>query len=51
MPFAPVNEDGAVMYYEDSGLPSDSATYTTIVLIHGLGLHGGAYDIFVPDRA
>lgn len=51
MPFAPVNEDGAVMYYDDSGIPDDSATYTTVILVHGLVFHGGSYDILLKSVA
>lgn len=43
MPYAPVNKDGAVMYYDDSGIPGDSTTYTTVILVHGLVFHGGSY--------
>lgn len=35
MPFAPVNERGAHMFYEDSGVPSGSTTHITLVILHG----------------
>ncbi|KAJ3553764.1 hypothetical protein NM688_g3445 [Phlebia brevispora] len=43
MPSAPVNSDGALMYYEDSGVPPGSEDYVTVVLIHGLVLHGATF--------
>lgn len=43
MPEAPVNDSGAVLYYEDTGAPEGSTDYLTVVLVHGLTFHGGAY--------
>ncbi|PSR70854.1 hypothetical protein PHLCEN_2v13295 [Hermanssonia centrifuga] len=40
MPTIPVNSDGAVLYYEDSGAPDGPDPYCTIVLIHGLIFNG-----------
>ena len=41
MPTIPVNDEGAVLYYEDSGAPEGSANYTTIIILHGFLFHGG----------
>lgn len=35
MPLAPVDESGTQYYYVDTGAPSNSPNYTTLVLIHG----------------
>lgn len=36
MPIAPVDDQGTVLFYEDSGILSSDEPYTTLVLIHGL---------------
>lgn len=41
MPEIPVNDKGAVLYYEDTGAPDGSSDYLTIVLAHGLTFYGG----------
>lgn len=41
MPTAPVSDDGAFVYYEDSAAPADVQDYTTIVLVHGYSLNSG----------
>ena len=41
MPTAPVDDKGNVLYYEDSGAPEGLTVYSTVVLIHGGGFHGG----------
>lgn len=41
MPTVPVNAEGSVMYYEDTGAPPDNKVYTTIALVHGLIFHSG----------
>ena len=41
MPTLPVNDAGAVVYYEDSGVPNGSSDYTTIVMIHGFMFTSG----------
>ncbi|KAI0755320.1 hypothetical protein C8Q80DRAFT_1217006 [Daedaleopsis nitida] len=41
MPTAPVDDNGVVLYYEDSGAPTGSIDYTTLVLVHGHCFHGG----------
>ena len=42
MPIATVNDEGAFLYYEDSGAPEGVADYTTIFMAHGLVFHSGA---------
>ncbi|RPD62824.1 hypothetical protein L227DRAFT_562086 [Lentinus tigrinus ALCF2SS1-6] len=51
MPTAPVNEHGAVLYYEDSGVPGGSIDYVTIVLIHGTCFHSAVYRRMIPYAA
>lgn len=41
MPTIPVNDDGAVLYYEDSGPPEGVTDYTTVIILHGFVYHGG----------
>ena len=43
MPSIVVNDKGHILSYEDSGSPvNDSKTsYTTLILFHGTGFHGG----------
>ena len=41
MPILPVNDAGAVVYYEDSGIHNGSSDYTTIVMIHGFMFTSG----------
>lgn len=41
MPTIPVNDDGAVLYYEDSGAPGDAPYYPTVFVLHGFIYHGG----------
>ncbi|KAI0340788.1 alpha/beta-hydrolase [Trametopsis cervina] len=43
MPIIPVNEDGAVLYYEDSGTPLNSKDYHTVFLIHGFIFHSAIF--------
>lgn len=43
MPTIPVNKQGAVMHYEDSGAPLESNDYATLIIVHGAGFHGGGY--------
>ena len=43
MPTVPVTQQGAVLYYEDSGVPGGSTDYVTIILIHGTCFHSGEY--------
>ncbi|KAH9948846.1 Alpha/Beta hydrolase protein [Amylocystis lapponica] len=50
MPIAPVSKD-ASLYYEDSGVPTGSTTYTTLVLIHGAVFHGGTFRRMIPFAA
>ncbi|GJE93301.1 hypothetical protein PsYK624_094600 [Phanerochaete sordida] len=51
MPEAPVDENGTVLYFEDSGAPSGSSTYLTVVLLHGLLFHGAIFQNLVPHAA
>ena len=41
MPTVPVNDAGAVCFYEDSGVPHGSDNYLTIVALHGSSFHSG----------
>ena len=41
MPLAPVDENGTVIHYEDTGVPKDSKNYLTVVLMHGILFHSG----------
>lgn len=43
MPVAPVDANGTVLYYEDSG-PLEG-NYTTFVIVHGTAFHGGEHPI------
>ncbi|KAI0337254.1 hypothetical protein BDW22DRAFT_1364336 [Trametopsis cervina] len=48
MPQAPVDDAGAVLFYEDSGAPPNSTEYTTIVLVHGMIFHSGTFHRLLP---
>ena len=50
MPFAPVDNNGTQFYYEDTGAPTGSSAYTTLVLIHGAVFHSGMWRTF-PQAA
>lgn len=42
MPTIPVNQQGHVLYYEDTGAPTISnVPYTTLIVVHGTLFHGG----------
>lgn len=42
MPTIPVNQQGHVLYYEDTGPPAISnEPYTTLIVVHGTLFHGG----------
>ncbi|KAI0075966.1 hypothetical protein K474DRAFT_1645816 [Panus rudis PR-1116 ss-1] len=43
MPLAQVDDHGIALYYEDSGAPTGSSNYTTLVLIHGALYNNGIY--------
>ncbi|KAI0089050.1 hypothetical protein BDY19DRAFT_122499 [Irpex rosettiformis] len=43
MPTIPVNDEGAVLYYEDSGAPQGAKDYSTIFLLHGFIFHGATF--------
>ncbi|THH29454.1 hypothetical protein EUX98_g4744 [Antrodiella citrinella] len=51
MPFAPVNDDGAKMEYEDSGAPADSTTYATVLVLHGGYFNNGIFRRLIPFAA
>lgn len=38
-----------MLYYEDSGAPSGSPNYTTLVLVHGTCFHSGTFATFTSD--
>ena len=40
MPFAPIDDKGTVLEYEDSGAPQ-SANYTTVFMVNAFLWHGG----------
>ncbi|KAJ3555733.1 hypothetical protein NM688_g2410 [Phlebia brevispora] len=48
MPVAPLDENGTVLYYEDSGAPDASTDYLTIVLVHGMIFHGAIFRPLLP---
>lgn len=41
MPLAPVNDEGVVLYYHDTGVPGNRTDYVTLIIIHGTIFHGG----------
>ena len=41
MPTIPVNDEGAVLFYEDSGAPQATEHYATLFILHGFMFHGG----------
>ncbi|KAL1950823.1 hypothetical protein VTO73DRAFT_5947 [Trametes versicolor] len=51
MPIAPVDDNGTVLYYEDSGAPAGSTDYITVVLIHGTCFHSAVYRPMIPFAA
>ncbi|OJT12830.1 hypothetical protein TRAPUB_10665 [Trametes pubescens] len=51
MPTAPVDDNGTVLYFEDSGAPSGSTDYTTLVLVHGTCFHSAVYRPMIPFAA
>lgn len=44
MPYAPITDEGAVLYYDDSGTPAGREDYVTVVAIHGTLFHSGTFD-------
>ncbi|KAI0775346.1 hypothetical protein BC629DRAFT_1290877 [Irpex lacteus] len=48
MPTIPVNDDGAVLYYEDSGAPGDAQYYPTLFVLHGFIYHGATFRPLIP---
>ncbi|KAK7681675.1 hypothetical protein QCA50_015409 [Cerrena zonata] len=51
MPFAPVDNNGAVLFYEDSGAPDATEEYTTLVLFHGIMYTNGIFAKLLPFAA
>ncbi|OBZ66530.1 hypothetical protein A0H81_13451 [Grifola frondosa] len=51
MPLAPVDDHRTQLRYEDSGQPGDSATYVTLVLIHGTIFHSPIFRQLIPFAA
>lgn len=47
MPTLPVNGNGTVLYYEDSGVPNGATDYTTIIIFHGFIFHGGVHHLML----
>ncbi|KZT09303.1 uncharacterized protein LAESUDRAFT_675164 [Laetiporus sulphureus 93-53] len=43
MPVGPADDNGTVLYYEDSGAPEGSTDYVTLVLVHGTMFHGAIF--------
>ncbi|KAL1950828.1 hypothetical protein VTO73DRAFT_5952 [Trametes versicolor] len=48
MPTAPLGDKGSVFYYKDSGAPSGSTNYTTLVLVPGTCFHIAIYRPIIP---
>ncbi|EKM50157.1 uncharacterized protein PHACADRAFT_264726 [Phanerochaete carnosa HHB-10118-sp] len=51
MPTAPVDNNGTVLFFEDTGAPPGSSTYLTVILLHGLLFHGAIFQKLVPHAA
>ncbi|KAH9939831.1 hypothetical protein B0H21DRAFT_812571 [Amylocystis lapponica] len=52
MPVGPVDSNGTVLYYEDSGVPPESSsTYATVVLAHGTMFHSAIFRRMMPYAA
>lgn len=48
MPIAPVDDEGNVLYFEDTGAPPGSTAYLTVFLLHGLLFHGAIFQNLLP---
>ncbi|EKM49951.1 uncharacterized protein PHACADRAFT_130381 [Phanerochaete carnosa HHB-10118-sp] len=48
MPLAQIDDKGTSVYYEDSGAPDGSSTYTTVVMVHGLLINSATFDRMLP---
>ncbi|KAI0342328.1 hypothetical protein BDW22DRAFT_185251 [Trametopsis cervina] len=48
MPSVRVNHQGAVLHYEDSGVPFGSKNYHTVFLLHGFLIHGATFRPLFP---
>ncbi|KAI0786267.1 hypothetical protein C8Q75DRAFT_735003 [Abortiporus biennis] len=51
MPSVLVNDQGAELYYDDSGAPSNASVYTTLVIIHGAIFNGGIFQRVASNAA
>ncbi|TCD64012.1 hypothetical protein EIP91_004680 [Steccherinum ochraceum] len=51
MPFAPVDDRGTVLQYEDTGVPNGSAAYKTLILIHGIQFNAAVFKPLIPFAA
>ncbi|OCH88674.1 alpha/beta-hydrolase [Obba rivulosa] len=47
----PVDGNSTVLYYEDTGVPKGSSTYTTVFLVHGAMFHGATFRRTFPYAA
>ncbi|KLO13267.1 hypothetical protein SCHPADRAFT_890146 [Schizopora paradoxa] len=45
MPTAPIDDQGNVLFYEDTGAPQNSSNepYTTMIIVHGTAFHSGQF--------
>jgi hypothetical protein len=50
MPSIVVNDEGAVLSYEDSGAPAGKTDYSTVVILHGLVFHAGMDSCYFYKR-
>jgi len=49
MPTAPVDDQGTEIFFTDSGVPSESKNYTTLVIFHGAAFTGNTFRKLIPD--
>ena len=50
MPVAPLDDNGTVVYYEDTGAPEGSRDYLTVVFLHGFIYYGGTCAFLVAFK-
>jgi len=48
MPVGPADNQGTVLYYDDSGVPGGSVDYVTIILVHGAVYHSAIFRNMIP---
>ncbi|PCH39743.1 hypothetical protein WOLCODRAFT_116116 [Wolfiporia cocos MD-104 SS10] len=48
MPLGSINQDGAALYYEDTGAPGGTEPYITIILVHGTMFHSAVFRPMIP---